>query len=476
MQSKPSKFRLSTLWEIKEELKLKVFFLSLTFLLMMACLVIWRPLKIAIFSKMVGASLIPDAKLYSLFILIPLILLYSKLVDWLRRHQLLYCFAGFHALGGIIFYFFLSHPVYGVSNTEISSARWIGWAFYFFMESFDAFFSTTFWSFADSVNTLQDAKNYYGFFVSGSKIGGILAAGSLYYFLRSTPVDGQLSLLPNALLVGSLLLLGAAFTIYLLVKKVSDSYMHGYKAAYKLEKQRVYEPQSFLVSLRSSLDGLFIILKNPYVLGIFSLVIFYEIVNVIFDYHVALEADAAHATVGGMTAYYALYYLIMNLIGLIVSFFGTTPILRSIGFRFSLFLFPLLCFFLISVTFLFPVSGIFFTVSVLLRSFNYAFNHPTREVLYIPTTKDIKFKAKAWTDAFGSRMAKSLGSLFNVSLKGSAPAVILFSSMSLSLGLTSMWIIVVYFLGKKLQNAIDTKTVIGEVSEPDLVDDNQRSS
>jgi len=464
MHGEPSKSQLTGLWEIKEELKLKVLFLSLTFLLMMACLVIWRPLKMAIFSKTVGAYLIPNAKLYSLFILIPLILFYSKLVDWLRRHQLLYCFASLHALGGLVFYFLLSHPVHGLVNTEISSSRWIGWAFYFFMESFDAFFSTTFWSFADSVNTLQDAKNYYGFFVSGSKIGGIISAGLLYVILMLTPAHAQFSLLPNALLVGSLLLFGAALSIYFLIKKVPDNYMHGYKAAYKLEKQRKYESQSFLKSLKGAFEGLFIIIKNPYVLGIFSLVIFYEIVNVIFDYHVALEADAAHATVGGMTSYYAMYYLIMNMLGLVVSLFGTTPILRYIGFRISLFLFPLLCFFLILITFFFHIPGIFFIVSVCLRACNYAFNHPTREVLYIPTTKDIKFKAKAWTDAFGSRIAKSFGSLFNVSLKGASPAFVLLSSMSLSLGLTSLWIIVVYFLGKKLQEAIDNKTVIGETT------------
>src|SRR5271154_6898312 len=158
MQSQPT-YSFKSLWGIKPEFRLKVFYLSLTFLLMSSCLVIWRPLKMAVFSKMVGAYLVPDAKLYSLFIVIPLILIYSKLVDWLRRHHLLYCFTAFHALGGIIFAYLLAHPAYGIANTEINSNRILGWAFYFFMESFDAFFSTTFWSFADSVNSPKDAKN-----------------------------------------------------------------------------------------------------------------------------------------------------------------------------------------------------------------------------------------------------------------------------------------------------------------------------
>lgn len=461
-----STYSLKNLWGIKPEFRLKVFYLSLTFLLMSSCLVIWRPLKMAVFSKMVGAYLVPDAKLYSLFVVIPLILLYSKLVDWLRRHHLLYCFTAFHAIGGIIFAYLLAHPVYGIANTEINSNRILGWAFYFFMESFDAFFSTTFWSFADSVNSPKDAKNYYGFLVSGSKIGGIVSAAILYLTLSNSTHQNQLFFLPGALLMGSLMLLAAAGSIYKLVTSVSDDYMHGYESAYKLEKHKKRDESGFIHAIKSSFDGLLIMIKKPYVLGIFSLVVFYDVIIVIFDWRVALHADATMQTVGEMTQYYALYYFLMNLIGLAISFFGTTPLLRLVGIRFALFLFPLMCLSMLIIIYLSPSPSMFFAALVMLRSFNYALNHPTREVLYIPTTKDIKFKAKTWTDAFGSRIAKSFGSIFNASLKGATPAFALLSSLGLSFGLTSLWLIIVYFLGKTLQDAIDNKRVIGQIDEP----------
>ncbi len=422
----------------------------------------------AVFSKMVGAYLLPDAKLYSLLFVIPLILLYSKLVDWLRRHQLLYCFTLFHAFGGIIFTYFLAHPVYGIANTEINSNRWVGWCFYFFMESFDAFLSTTFWSFADSVNNPKDAKNFYGFFVSGSKIGGIISAAALYLAISWTSTQSQTLLLPGALLAGSCMLMAAAFSIHKLITNVSDDCMHGYEAAYRLEKDKSQTKQSIWKAAKSSIDGLLIMLKNPYVLGIFALVVFYEIMIVIFDWWVALHADSIMPSVGAMTGYYAFYYFLMNLIGLFISFFGTTPLMRVFGIRFSLLLFPIMCLGLLGITYLFPTASIFFIVLVVLRSLNYALNHPTREVLYIPTTKAIKFKAKTWTDAFGSRIAKSFGSIFNVSLKGASPAFALLSSLSLSFGLTFLWIIIVYFLGKTLQDAIDHKRVIGQTEESEL--------
>ena len=202
-------------------------------------------------------------------------------------------------------------------------------------------------------------------------------------------------------------------------------------------------------------------LKNPYVMGIFSLVVFYEVIIVIFDYHVMIQADALHPTVGNLTAFYAFYYLLMNLIGLLISFLGTTPILRIFGIRSSLFVFPIICMTILTITLFYPVGWVLVSALIGLRALNYALNHPTREVLYIPTTKDIKFKAKTWTDAFGSRIAKSFGSVFTLSIKRTNPAFALLSSIGLCLGLTSIWFIIIYFLGKTLQDAIDNKQVIG---------------
>lgn len=446
----------------QKDIILKILFLASTFLLMMMCLVVWRPLKIAIFAKTVGAQFIPNAKLISLLFVIPLIIFYSKLVDWLRRHQLLYWFTIFHGLGGLIFYFFISHPVYGIANTQTSSDRFVGWAFYIFMESFDAFFSTTFWSFADSICNPKDAKNYYGYIVAGSKIGGIIAAGALYFIIGSSSSTEHITLIPNALLFGSLSLFAAAVSIYFLMRNVSGKYMHGYEVVYQLEKGKPVESKGFWASVKGMFDGLWVILKNPYVAGIFSMVIFYEVVIVIFDFWVVIYADKLNQTVGGMTGYYAFYYFVMNLIGLVVCLFGTTPMLRFFGLRLSLLAFPLICFIFLVLTLMWPTAQVFFWVLVILRAFNYALNHPTREVLYIPTTKEIKFKSKAWTDAFGSRIAKSFGSVFNVLLKHTSRATALLSSLFLNLGLASLWLVIAYLLGRKLQDAIDNKKVIGK--------------
>ena len=47
-----------------------------------------------------------------------------------------------------------------------------------------------------------------------------------------------------------------------------------------------------------------------------------------------------------------------------------------------------------------------FVAMLLLKALSYALNNPCKEMLYQPTTKAVKFKAKSWIDIFGQRGAK----------------------------------------------------------------------
>ena len=151
----------------------------------------------------------------------------------------------------------------------------------------------------------------------------------------------------------------------------------------------------------------------------------------------------------------------MHAVGLVMSFFGTVPLQRLMGVRLSLFICPILSLLLIAGAFTMPNPHVFFYALVLLRALNYAVNHPTREILYIPTTKDIKFKAKTWTDSFGTRLAKGSGSIFNKFLVNLSPGFALTLSFGLCSSLIAGWIVLVYFLGRAFQSAVDKDEVIG---------------
>src|SRR3990172_13075221 len=176
---------LKTFFDIDPQERLKVFFLSVMYCLIVAFYTISKEFKDSIFMNIVGRSYIPKAKILALFVLIPAIFFYSRLVDRLRRYQLLVFFTTLFGAMGLIFALLLGHDTIGLPNTNQSPHRLFGWLFYFFIEGFSPFVLSVFWAFINSVNSPQSAQKNYGLMVSGSKIGGMLSAGSAWYIFTS---------------------------------------------------------------------------------------------------------------------------------------------------------------------------------------------------------------------------------------------------------------------------------------------------
>ena len=53
-----------------------------------------------------------------------------------------------------------------------------------------------------------------------------------------------------------------------------------------------------------------------------------------------------------------------------------------------------------------------FWLMVASKAINYALNSPSMKQLYIPTTKDVRYKSQAWIESFGSRGSKAAGSAY----------------------------------------------------------------
>lgn len=119
----------------KEELKK---FLKLGGIFAFVIGVYWtlRPLKDSIFSSLAHADNQPYAKLVSLIVLFPLVMIYSKLVDKIARHKLFYVIGGVYCVGTLILGLLFMHPTIGLANTTIDAHRYIAWVWYVFVESY----------------------------------------------------------------------------------------------------------------------------------------------------------------------------------------------------------------------------------------------------------------------------------------------------------------------------------------------------
>ncbi|MGA9530875.1 MAG: Npt1/Npt2 family nucleotide transporter [Candidatus Babeliales bacterium] len=442
----------------------KFIFLSLTFFCIIGAYTVVREIKDSIFAFVIGREYIPFAKLITLIAFIPCILLYSKLVDNMRRYYVLCFYSFLYAALMLVFAFFVAHPSIGILNTNATPYRWFGWLLYLFIEGYSPFVVSVFWAFANSISSPDEAKQNYGFVVAASKVGGMLTSAFAWFLLTKKNHDGALffSDVFNhqlLLLTASVLLFIVVGLILALMRYVPGHFLHGYEVVYQLQKKKGLEKTSGVFS------GLVLLAQYPYVLGIFGMVYFYEVVTTVLSYLRVGIAKAQATTISDATGFLFQIIFFTHLVGLVISLVGTRSLLYRFGTKTCLLFIPLVSGFALMFFMFFQDSGRGLVVAfIILKAMNYAFSWPVRESLYIPTIKEIKFKSKSWIDAFGSKFAKTTGSAFNLF----ASHITMFSAYTVhGLFFTSvvmLWFVTAYLLGRRFETAIKRKEAIGASS------------
>src|SRR5579871_2774752 len=121
--------------------------LALTFLFVIGTYWLMRPLKDGLFVSIVGRDYLPWAKIVSVLFIIPLVLVYAKLVNVVFKQRLFYIFCTIYAGFFILLAFLLKAPEIGLDNTIASPNRILGWTIYVMIESFGSLLVSLFWSF-----------------------------------------------------------------------------------------------------------------------------------------------------------------------------------------------------------------------------------------------------------------------------------------------------------------------------------------
>jgi AAA family ATP:ADP antiporter len=106
-----------------------------------------------------------------------------------------------------------------------------------------------------------------------------------------------------------------------------------------------------------------------------------------------------------------------------------------------------------------------FGVMLLVKAMSYAVNNPVKEMMYIPTSKDAKFKTKSFIDMFGSRSAKMSGAQIGGWLNVPGNPIMSINNLLLygtiiSLGVIGVWLLAAIFVGTQNQKLIENKEII----------------
>jgi len=411
--------------ELKKFLILAVLFLNL-----IGSYWLLRPLKDGVFFTTVGLQYLPYAKMSSFIVIIPLILIYSKLVDMYPRHVLMYIICGGYGILFAIISVCLKLPQIGLDNTESSPDRLLGWVTYFGIESFGSICVALFWSFVTSSTSSSSAKKGYPMIVTGGQIGSILGP-----FLATT--TEYLSIPTLFFIAVSEIAFVVLLTQYYM-RVIGNSELAASEAS-----QDKKPPSGLLVGLK-------LLLTEKYLLGIFCISTIYEIVGTIMDYQMKVLASEQYPTPEAFTAFLGSFGVAVNSVSFIVSLLGTSILLRKLGLRICLMIFPTAVSLVLLFVFLIPALSVIFFAQVCLKGLSYAINNPSKEMLYIPTGPDVKFKVKSWIDMFGGRSAKAFGGMIVAPLKGSTDLLLHVGTL-VGFFWVFVWIFAALFVGKTWQ-------------------------
>lgn len=400
-----------------------------------------KPLKESIFINMVGAAHMPNVKMVTVGAVFVFVLLYSYLVDLFSKQKLIYAFLVLYTMVGGLFVYLLSHPTIGLANTTVSVNRYVAWGFFLFVESYVTILMALYWSFVNDITTAGSAKKGYGMIVFGSQAGALVFA-LVGKYLMSDPTQ-YVTRVPQLVLI-SLSLFGVLGAIVWLLTHTLPPEMLTSNSAPEKKKSSV-----------GMLEGLSILMTRPYVAGMFSLMFFQEVIMSLMGIQQARLVEASIALAGARANYYINYSVILQVLSCSVALFGTSYIHRRIGTRLSLIIFPLALLSCAAVYLAVPHLYVVTLFMILIKALHYAFNQPVRETLYIPTSRNIKYKAKAWIDMIGMRASKFAGAQLS--------KVIGFSSHlvgAAAVGLLGMWVVMAGIVGTKNERAIRKKKTI----------------
>ena len=450
----------------RDEIK-KFSLLSLAFFLIIGGYWLVRLLKNTLFYKIAfpeslgwlpsqGRLFQPIAKFWSPVVVFILVLVYSRLIDIFKKHVLFYIICSIYAVifGGITILLVLRN-LYGDLYLGKSLLATVGWVSFFAIESFGSLVVALFWSFTNSICTTESAKSGYPMILAAAQMGGLWGS-SLMLFAHRFGLWQLFSLV-------TFFVIGVIAVIYYFMQAIPTSQMVGNRQAAATEKKKEGLFESFTVGIR-------LIFTRPYIFGILIVSTLYEVINQVIEYQMQSQADVFPRFAGeiGFAQFQGMYGMATNGLSFLMALLGTSYLIKRYGLKFGLLFFPFALTFSFSLLFVFYIFGnpsagqllaATFIVMMIAKGLGYAVNNPVKEMMYIPTSKDVKFKSKGFIDVFGGRMAKLGGAQINNAFKANMHALMIYGTIY-SFGLTAIWLLAAIYVGGKNQQLLHDSEIV----------------
>ncbi|NNC98808.1 MAG: MFS transporter [Gammaproteobacteria bacterium] len=402
--------------------EVKALFVScLYFYLLLCAYYIIRPIR----DEMVIANGVANVQ-WLLLMTMAVLLAITPVFGWIttrfRTRQFLdYCTL-FFAANLVVFFFF-----FDVAERSLYVTR----AFFIWVNIFNMFIVSLFWSFMNDVFREDQAKRLFAFIAAGGTAGAL--TGPIITTTLVESVGLAFLLLISAAVLASTVLAIRWLSTWQNVKFVGKN-MRGVSQAVKNQ------------ALKGGVWGGFtLVYKSPYLLGICLFVVLYAVSITFVQIQQAELIAAAYPDSAGRTKLFAQIDFAANAVTLLLQIFLTGRLIGWIGYRATLIIIPLgitAGFGLMAST---PMLGVMIAIEIFRRSGDYAIMKPAREMLFSVVSREEKYKAKNFIDTAILRTGNTGSAWIYAGIKSAGAGAAGLAGISLLLGTT--WCAVAYWLG-----------------------------
>jgi len=314
---------------------------------------------------------------------------YAKVADRLPRAKLVIGVTLFFAAHLVLFYAF---------SLSGSLKAHLGLIFYLWVGIFNMMVVAQFWSFANDIYDPERGKRLFPLVALGASLGAAIgskiAAGLI-------PVLG---VFPMLLVAAALLAVCAA--LFLLVDR-----REGERKAEAAAPS--FPPEGEKASNRGAFHMVF---QHRYLLLIAGFSLIFTWVNSNGEYllgklfkEAALEAvtrgELPKADVGEyIGAAYGNFFFYVNLAGLVLQTFVVSRLIRVMGAGPAFFVLPVIALCDATAVAILPILAILRVGKIAENAVDYSLNNTLRQMLWLVTTREMKYKAKQAVDTFCVRM------------------------------------------------------------------------
>jgi AAA family ATP:ADP antiporter len=344
---------------------------------------------------------------------------------------------------------------------------YVGVIFFLWVGIFNLMVIAQFWSFANDVYTPEEGKRLFAIIAFGASAGA--AVGSLVL----GGVIKQLGVAEPLLIAAAIL--GASLLITNIVDgRERDGHGRAAQAAANSTagaSASSAPPATKPASSRESIgkEGAFhLVLRKRYLLLIALLILFLNWVNTTGEYILSRTVKAAAAsavaagTAGGMDEgqfigkFYSDFFLGVNLLGLAIQLLLVSRIIKYFGVRIAILLLPIIALGGYTLLAVYPVLSVVRWIKTAENATDYSLNNTVRHALFLPTTREEKYKAKQAIDSFFQRA----GDVLSAGIVFAGTTWLAFETHHfalVNLALVVVWLVLAVWIGRENRRATETE-------------------